>query len=397
MSDRPPVAEHPGHGPLLSSYVAHDVGERRLERQWAAVSARLGGRRARWPLALYAAAAVVAVLVALHFGLRPGAGAASLEGATLEGLGAGQVITLPDGAEVRLAARTLLRVSTWTERRVVLVVERGEATFDVPHREGRAWVIAAGEFDVRVVGTRFVVKRELGVEGEAVSVDVLRGRVEIVRRDAPDAPRVLAAGESWRRGGVPGATSGTPPSEEPDAAALALPTPAVSASAAEPLAAPSVAPSLSWEDLARARRYKDAYDALGPDGFAREMGSANAETLFRLAEIARSSGHLRDADRAFDRLRRQFRGDSRAGLAAFELGRLRLDSLHDPAGAAAALADAVALAPGASFREDAEARRVQALDGRASIPACESARDAYLARYPSGAHAAVVRSRCQPR
>src|SRR5262249_5733343 len=128
--------------------------------------------------------------------------------------------------------------------------------------------------------------------------------------------------------------------------------------------------------------------------FSRAVEAAGPEKLFRLAEVARASGHMRDAERAFDTLRKRHRSDGRAALAAFELGRLRLDTLGNPGGAAEALSDAIMLAPGASFREDAEARRVQALAASHATSACAAARDAYLARYPNGAHVAVVRSRC---
>jgi hypothetical protein len=115
--------------------------------------------------------------------------------------------------------------------------------------------------------------------------------------------------------------------------------------------------------------------------------------LLETANAARLAGHPRDAAQAFDALRSRYRGDPRAGLAAFELGRLRLDSLGDPAGAVEAFADAMALSPGAGFREDAEARRVEALD-RMHDGRCRAARQTYLARYPSGLHAAAVGARC---
>ncbi|HTQ47109.1 MAG TPA: hypothetical protein VMI75_30350, partial [Polyangiaceae bacterium] len=62
---------------------------------------------------------------------------------------------------------------------------------------------------------------------------------------------------------------------------------------------------------------------------------------------------------------------------------LRLDALGDPAGALAAFDDAIVLAPRAGFREDAEARRVEALD-RMNDTRCPAARQAFLARYPHG-------------
>lgn len=113
-----------------------------------------------------------------------------------------------------------------------------------------------------------------------------------------------------------------------------------------------------------------------------------------MAKDARVHGRARDSAVALDALRKRYRGDPRAGLAAFDLGRLRMDSFGDPRGALEAFNDAIAIAPGAPFREDAEARRVALLDAMGGGAACVAARDAYLARYPAGAHAGVVAKRC---
>ena len=130
----------------------------------------------------------------------------------------------------------------------------------------------------------------------------------------------------------------------------------------------AAAASPSWEELAKGGKRREAYAVLGADGFARAVEASPPE-LLRLAEVARSAGRLAEAARAFDALRHKYRGDARAGLAAFELGRIRLDSMGNAAGAAEAFADAIALSPGAPFREDAEARRVQALE-RSGSGAC---------------------------
>jgi transmembrane sensor len=115
--------------------------------------------------------------------------------------------------------------------------------------------------------------------------------------------------------------------------------------------------------------------------------------LLESAKRARLAGRPRDAAIALDTLRRRYRSDPRAALAAFELGRLRLDNLGDAPGAVEALNDAIVLAPQGSFREDAEARRVDALDAEGA-PGCAEARDAYLVRYPKGIHATMVAARC---
>jgi len=52
------------------------------------------------------------------------------------------------------------------------------------------------------------------------------------------------------------------------------------------------------------------------------------------------------------------------------------------------------LSPNAPFREDAEARLVDAYDASGVSPLCTHARDAYLAHYPRGLYTSVVASRC---
>jgi hypothetical protein len=146
--------------------------------------------------------------------------------------------------------------------------------------------------------------------------------------------------------------------------------------------------------LLKAGKYRDAYEALGTGGFAREMERGGARRLLELADAARLGGHPRDAALALDKLRRTYRTDPRAGLAALELGRLRSDSFGDQAGALEAFRDAASLASSGSVREDADARTVQALERLGDRNGCMRARDAYLTRFPNGIHAATMRGRC---
>ena len=124
------------------------------------------------------------------------------------------------------------------------------------------------------------------------------------------------------------------------------------------------------------------------------MANAGPKDLFELAEIARINGKLRDCASALNKLRRNYRNDSRAGLASFELGRLRVDSFGDLSGGADALRDAIQLSPNAPFREDAQARLVQLYERQGQIDQCRSAKQAYLARYPNGAASKVISQSC---
>lgn len=122
-----------------------------------------------------------------------------------------------------------------------------------------------------------------------------------------------------------------------------------------------------------------------------------ARHLLDEAQRARFEGRPQDAARALDRLRRSFRRDRRAPLAAFELGKLRLETLDDPRGAEEAFRDAIALGPSSPFREDAEARRVEALSRMGDVAGCAAARDAYLARWSSGTYRRAVELYCSGR
>jgi transmembrane sensor len=216
--------------------------------------------------------------------------------------------------------------------------------------------VHAGRYDVTDLGTRFRVA--LGSDGQ-VGVRVSEGTVEVHRRDVAEPTRALSTGDEW---------SNVPPAA-PRAGVPAEPAPAVVAPPSAPEAGAPAAPATVASD------------------------PTTAKDLLELAERQRLAGNLRAAAATLDTLRRRHRSDPRAALAAFELGRIRLDGLGDAHGAVEALNDSITLAPNGPLREDAEARRVEALDIEHSSE-CAAARDAFVARYPRGVHRAVVAARC---
>jgi tetratricopeptide (TPR) repeat protein len=129
----------------------------------------------------------------------------------------------------------------------------------------------------------------------------------------------------------------------------------------------------------------------------REPTVAGPRELFDLGNAARRAGDGAGAARAYEQLLEHHPRDARAGLAAFELGRLRMDRLGDVHGAIQALQRAVALAPGAAFREDAMARLVDAYAAAGATVRCRSAQSAYLESYPTGVRAPTVARRCGAR
>jgi transmembrane sensor len=342
----------------LASFVEPQVDDKRIDRAWAAVSscpirAGFSWKLVALPATVVAAAAVIGLVVERAQTAPP-----ALAGMVIESA-ASETVTLSEGTRVTLRDGARLRFDRVQSDRVESTVERGQVVFDVKHDGSRAFVVHAPGIEVLDRGTRFTVD----VEGGVVAVSVEEGSVEIDRTGS--APVRLAGGEAWSNGPTAAQAPSTPPT------ASAPPVADTSAAAAQPSTTPSVEAAI-----------KPA-----------EPRTPTPQELLQTANEARLAGHPKDAAAAFDALRRRFRSDPRAGLAAFELGRLRLDSLGDPAGAVEALNDAVALAPSGPFREDADARLVQAYD-RTHDARCSTARQAYLTRYPNGIHSADVTARC---
>ncbi len=359
-----------------SKYVQPNLSPSRIARLWDGISEQLDARPRRWwqrrwlagaaALSLGAAAAGGVLLLAGQ-----GAGPAeqtAIHDAALETTGTAMSVALVDGSHIRLDARTRVEVVASESEAIQLSLERGEVVCDVSKKPQRRFVVVAGNVEVRVVGTRFAVRRQATAQGDEVRVRVERGVVEVLAPSS-DEPRRLAAGETWSvllDGSRAKGAAATPAPAEPR-----LPEP--------PAAAPTVPPADG-----------------GPVDVPREATtpSSSAKLLLDRANQARRAGDAAGAARAYAALLDKYPGDSRAGLAAFELGRLRMDRLGDLAGAVAALKQSIRAAPGSGFREDALARLVRAHAALGHRAECERYRDAYLKSYPQGVHAATVTERC---
>jgi transmembrane sensor len=357
----------------LGRHITPKYDEARLARQREVIATRLRTRRPRWVLLLGPAVCVVAVVVLLLIRSRANTGNEAVAGTVVEApAGEPLRMTLLDGSHVVLDPSTRLSLMTLLPKDVRLELKSGAIDLDVPHLEGREFVVTAAGYEVRVLGTHFAVRLRPAEERPALEVEVFRGRVRVTRTGEPADLRVLGAGERWST------TLGTGTNVPPPRAQAPDPTPAPPMTSVTTDAhAPIVLPS-----------------APVPVPTAARVG---AKELWSQAEAARASKRFQDEALALDTLRLKHRSDPRAGLAAFELGRLRQDTLHDAAGAADAFADAIVLAPNGPFREDAEARRVEALDAAGRRERCIEARTAFLARYAGGIHRQRVATMCESR
>lgn len=100
----------------------------------------------------------------------------------------GEVRSMPlsDGTRMTLNTATAVKVSMTPERRRIML-EHGEAVFDVAKDRARPFVVIAGDTEVEAVGTSFVVRR---LPDRPTRIIVSEGVVEV---------RVREGGKLWSR------------------------------------------------------------------------------------------------------------------------------------------------------------------------------------------------------
>ena len=275
-------------------------------------------------------------------------------------------LTFSDGSTVALAdSHSEVSVTSSSQTRTEVAVRRGGGRFDVKRNPGRLFRVTAGAVTVDVLGTRFSVRHE----GDEVHVSVERGRVRV---RSPRGEQVLGEGEASafpeRAIGAPIVPARPvplpeledPPSPEP----MPAPPPQT---VVTPPPSPSV-PSPSAAD-SRLGAVRDAPDA-----------------LLHAADVARSSGHPKEAVRLLERILKRYAADPRAQLAAFTLGRLYFDQLHQPRAADGAFARARALAPNGPLAEDALFHQIECADNSGDPDTARARAREYLRLYPTGSH-----------
>jgi transmembrane sensor len=148
----------------------------------ATAAARPAGRPSRRPWLRRFGALAAGLLLAAVLGLWSLGGYERLAADYATAVGERLTVTLADGSVLHLNTDTALAVDVTAEHRRVRLY-RGEAYFAVAHDRSRPFEVDAADGIVRAVGTAFDVRRD----GEAVTVAVAEGRVE-VRRNGPPKP-----------------------------------------------------------------------------------------------------------------------------------------------------------------------------------------------------------------
>lgn len=361
-------------------YLEPHISEERANQTWARILERHLPRRPQSiavPRALVPVAALaigVCVFVVLH---RSAPHGVTGDGLTIASEAKPRSFEFPGGSSVELQPFASVTVAPAQPSEQRVVVARGAARFQVSHDPTRRFVVSAGAVEVVDMGTVFTVALE-GKDGKLVRVSVTSGDVEV--RVGGQASRPLHAGESLTTP-EPSVTEDPPqPSVTDD-----LPRqPSVTED--PPRKPPSWARDTAPEPVSASREGSRTPNAVEP---------VSAKSLLAAATAARQVGDASAEAQALDTLRKRFPHDPRGPIAAFELGRIRMDRLGDRPGALEAFRAAIALGPGASLREDAEARVVVLLDQLGDAAGCSGSRDAFLSRYPASVHRTSIQRRCQ--
>jgi TolA-binding protein len=132
------------------------------------------------------------------------------------------------------------------------------------------------------------------------------------------------------------------------------------------------------------------------EGFGGLCDAASAGDLMELATTARRAGRGDRAREAYAVARRRFAGSDTAALAAFHLGQLAFDGAHSFAEAHRWFAAYLAERPSGPLAPEALGRLMEAEQRLGDLATARATATRYLARYPTGAHAALAASLVAP-
>lgn len=308
----------------------------------------------------------------------------------------GTLVTIEPGARAR--------VTGTNAHGATMLVERGRAHAKVVHvGQTTSWLVHAGPFDVKVVGTEFdvawdptrevfdirvkegkvIVKGPLLDEGRAVSTsEVLRvdmqRRSSEVRAENTDTDIAVAPVVNETKPPIVDA-----PAEKPREV-VAEPAPAA------PIEKPVVIPI--WQKLAAEGKHREALEAAEHAGFDHILATSPAPILLELADEARFAGSPNRARQALLRAREL----GARGRSAFLLGKLAADTDRAPADAITWFQRYLDESPSGGLAEQALGRIVELEDRLGHQDAARKAAQSYLQRYPGGAYEPLARRVVEP-
>ena len=168
-----------------SAWASRLNAQEQPKKSWMPALAPLFARRA-WATAFTIAIALIAGIIVWQLG-----GKRSVETSAFKTERAmHRDIVLPDSSRVHLGAKSQLFVNFTSQTRYV-VLEGGEAFFEVAKDKERPFLVQAGEVTIRAVGTEFNVRRVM----DKTIVAVTEGVVEVRQRQGASKTIRVVAGE----------------------------------------------------------------------------------------------------------------------------------------------------------------------------------------------------------
>ncbi|HLK35965.1 MAG TPA: FecR family protein [Polyangiaceae bacterium] len=353
-------------------------------------------RSPRGRAALLAAALVVGTVLAFFYARPPARLEYSVTGPLVADetwLGvapSGEPLSLrfSDGTELDLGPGSRGRVAEVTGDGASLVLAAGVLQARVVHRPRARWSVSAGPYTIEVTGTAFdVAWSDVRDELELTLHD---GGVLVRGPSLADGLRV-AAGQRL----VAHASTGL---AQLSSILAAEPPPKPPAAAPEPSASPAVhlppRPPPTWSEMLADGNFRGVLDAAAARGIDATLNRGSLADVVALADAARYLHERGLARRGLLTERSRFAGSPEARGAAFVLGRMA-DDAGSSDEAIRWYDTYLAESSRGPFAAEALGRKLVTLVESGDAVGARAAAREYLARFPSGAHAAYARDHGQ--
>ena len=329
-------------------------------------------------------------------------------------------IVFENGTKFVLNRKSAAKVVEADSRRVRIDLNKGAVTAKVNGNGKTEWVVEAGPYTVKVLGTEFQVVWD--ADKERLKVAVSSGHVSVSGVSIGEQGVILKAGNrlvSDSRGAHISTRASIAENEDPEPLLDSTDAPPVPPSLSEepatddsierdePTGAASMrdatrkAPSAvtntehsskpPWRVAVEAGDLRGAIKAMEQSDAFRVGAEADIETVWRLAEEARRVRRPDLSDSLFEAVRRRSPGTERAATAAFLLGKTALDVHRDAMSAKRWLNTYLNESPNGALAEEARGRLMEALVSLGYRDETRRVAADYLIRYPSGSFVAQAK------
>jgi TolA-binding protein len=333
-------------------------------------------------------------------------GGSVLEGGYLRESGwAGMSVSFNEGSKVALTSGTRGRLRVVDRDTAHVAIERGEASFQVVHKNNRRWLVDVGPFLVTVTGTVFTaswdpVSEEFNLKLKEGSVRVsgpiaageipLRAGQRLVANLAKVQTVITEETSEPNRGAPPTLPSApvVTPSEPPSPPGLS-PKPVVSPETRH-------AADHQWSRRLASGQWDRILDDAARMGIEATLGQASSEDLFALANAARYRHRFDLARSALLAERRRFPSSPRALEAIYLLGRVEESQESGTAKAIGWYDQYLSHAPTGPLAGEALGRKMTLTEKLNGPARARSLAEEYLRRFPKGNYAGSARELLAP-